>query len=209
MTTRRQSAGDRSTKAMARARVVSMSLVALVMAACDGRALETGGSVDGGGDGGTPKALSIPTFVGPPVLSCGLGVGAVALASPCQLGRGPIFEVDCAFGPQQNQVIRFMLAVSILLNGGGGAPTEPMLPLGAPLTFDATLLPTFATLPANGEDFQLTRMNGVLTLTKASFADRIFDGWFSHLDFVWTAGGEAMTCTLDNGRFSTIPGAYE
>jgi len=193
---------------MARARVVSMSLVALVLAACDGRALETAGSADAGVDSGRPEALTIPDFIGPPVLSCGLGIGAVALASPCQIGRGPIFEVDCAFGAALDQVIRFMLPASIFLPGGF-ATKEQMVPLGAPLTFDATLVPTFATLAANGESYQLTRMNGTLTLTKGSFTDRAFDGWFSHLDFVWTAGGDTMTCTLDNGRFSTIPGAYE
>jgi hypothetical protein len=191
---------------MASARVVSLSLLAL--AACDGRALETGGAVDAGFDSGAPKALTIPGFVVPPVMSCGLGVGAVALASPCQIGRGPIFEVDCAYGAQSNQVIRFMMAISLFLNGGVET-TNQMVPLGVPLTFDATLLPTFATLPANGEDFQLTRMNGALTLTKGSFTGRDFDGWFSHLDFVWTSAGDTMTCTLDNGRFSTIPGAYE
>ncbi len=195
---------------MASARVVSLSL--LVLAACDGRPLEKGDAVDAGVDSGTPKALTIPDFVGPPVLSCGRGVGAVALASPCQLGRGPLFEVDCAYGTQLDQVIRFELPASIFLPAGlpvGVDPSEQAVPLGAPLTFDATLLPTFATLPANGEDFQLTRMNGALTLTKASFTARDFDGWFSHLDFVWTAGGDTMTCTLDNGRFSTIPGAYQ
>lgn len=209
MTARRQLAGDRSTKAMASARVASLSLLALAFAACDGRALETAGAVEAGADSGTQQALTIPDFVVPPVLSCGRGVGAVPLASPCQVGRGPTFEVDCAYGPQPNQVIRFMLAISLFLNGGVET-TAQMVPLGAPLTFDATLLPTFATLAANGEDFQLTRMNGVLTLTKGSFADRVFDGWFSHLDFVWTAGGgDTLSCTLDDGRFSTIPGAYE
>ena len=77
------------------------------------------------------------------------------------------------------------------------------------LAFDATFVPTFATLPVNGEVYQLTRMNGTLTLTKGSFGDRTLDGWFTHLDFAWTAGGDTLTCTLDNGRFSTIPGAYE
>ncbi|HEX4404063.1 MAG TPA: hypothetical protein VH560_04495 [Polyangia bacterium] len=203
-TVRRHFAGNRSTKAMSSARVSVMFVLAL--AACDGRALEIGGAVDAGSDGDAP---AIPDFIGPPVLSCGRGVGVVPLASPCQVGRGPIFEVDCAYGPQADQVIRFMLAVSLFLNGGVET-TEPKVTLGAPLIFDATLLPTFAKILANGEGFQLTRMNGFLTLTKASFTDRAFDGWFSHLDFVWTApGGDTLTCTLDDGRFSTIAGAYE
>jgi hypothetical protein len=105
-----------------------MSLLAL--AACDGRALETGGAVDAEVDRGMPKGLAIPDFVVPPVMSCGRGVGAIALASPCQVGRGPTFEVDCAFGAQPNQVIRFMWAVSLFLNDGVEM-TEPMVPLGA------------------------------------------------------------------------------
>jgi hypothetical protein len=195
-------ARDRSTTAVA--------TFVLALAACDGRALETG-VVDAAVDG-APVALTIPDFVVPPVLSCARGVGSVALESPCQVGRAPTFEVDCAFGTQLDQVIRFELPASIFLPVGlpvGVDPSEQAVPLGAPLAFDATLLPTFAKLSASGEDFQLTRMNGTLTLTKGSLTDRVFDGWFSHLDFVWTAGADTMTCTLDDGRFSTVPGAYE
>ncbi|HTA21804.1 MAG TPA: hypothetical protein VK989_21065 [Polyangia bacterium] len=209
MKARRQYPGDRSTKAAAPARGALSLLLAL--AACDGRALETGGAVDAGVDGDPPTSLTIPAFVGPPVLSCDRG-GVVELESPCQLGRAPLFEVDCAYGPRLDQVIRFELPASIFLPVGlpvGVDPSEQAVPLGVPLTFDATLLPTFAKLSASGEDFQLTRMNGTLTLTKGSLAARVFDGWFSHLDFVWTSGGDTMTCTLDDGRFSTIPGAYE
>jgi hypothetical protein len=213
MRERRHSAGARSTKAVAHSRFVSTSMLVISLAACDGRALETGGARDASIDSGTPKSLTLPAFVVPPVLSCARGVGAVALASPCQLGRGPTFEVDCAFGTQLDQVVRFELPASIFLPVGlpvGVDPSEQAVPLGAPLTFDATLLPTFAILFVNGEDFQLTRMNGTLTLTKGTLADRAFDGWFSHLDFVWTTiGGDTLTCTLDDGRFSTIPGAYE
>ncbi|HSZ82562.1 MAG TPA: hypothetical protein VLA14_09775 [Polyangia bacterium] len=193
---------------MASTRVAAISVLALALAACDGRALEPAGPAGASVDSGAPLSLTIPAFVVPPVLSCGRGVGAVPLASPCQIGRGPVFEVDCAYGAALDQVIRFMLAPSLFLPGG--FPTDGQAPpLGAPLAFDATFVPTFATLPVNGEVYQLTRMNGTLTLTKGSFGDRTLDGWFTHLDFAWTAGGDTLTCTLDNGRFSTIPGAYE
>lgn len=187
-------------------RLLALALGGLFLTACAGRALETGRPADAGAEGVGGAALTIPDFVVPPVLTCDLGVGAVALVTPCELGRGPIYETDCAFGAATDQVIRFMLPVSLSL---GGNPSDHEMPLGKVLTFEAVLVPTFATLSRNGVDFQLQRMNGALTLTKGSLDDRALDGWFSHLDFIWTAGAQTITCALDNGRFTTIPGPFE
>jgi hypothetical protein len=181
------------------------AVLALPVAACGGHALVPGGR-DGDGDDLVPETLTIPSFVGPPVLDCGLGVGALALETPCQLGQSPVFETDCPFGTGQNQVVRFMLSASLSAMDRGVSLVD--LPLGEALTFRATLVPNIPTLAANGVTFTLGSMKGTLTLTKGSFDDRTLDGWFSHLDFVWTSPSTTLTCTLDDGRFTTIPGGF-
>jgi len=43
---------------------------------------------------------------------------------------------------------------------------------------------------------------------RGSLTDRTLDGWFTHLNFVFMSGDHAVSCTLDRGRFTTVPGAY-
>jgi hypothetical protein len=186
---------------------VAVSLLAATLTACDGRSLATSGQiVDAGAEGVASKDLTIPAFVVAPVLTCDLGVGAVALVTPCQLGQGPVYEVDCAFGTAQDEVIRFMLPLSLPPVNGGFSLEN--IRLGELVAFHGVFVPPLATLSANGDAFALRSMNGALTLTNGSAADRSFDGWFAHLDFVWTSSTAAVTCSLDNGRFTTVPGDY-
>jgi hypothetical protein len=152
-----------------------------------------------------PGSLVIPEDVVPPVMSCSDG-SSYALALPCQLGMGPVFETDCGYGPGGQSVLRFMLPAS-LPDAGGSLVSGP--PLGRSELFRALFVPGPGAGITSGDlPYALTSMTGTVTFTKGSLADRTLDGWFTHLDFVFTSGDLTLSCTLDQGRFTTVPGDY-
>ena len=170
--------------------------VALVMlsglaAGCDSAPLATPHPVD---TGIAPQSLVIPNDVVPPVLSCTDG-STHALTLPCQLGEGPVFETDCSFGSNSDQILRFLLPQS-LPDAGGSLISGP--PLGTLERFHANLVPPTPAIS----------MDGTVTFTKGSLTDRALDGWFTHLDVVSGSGAGTVSCTLDEGRFTTVPGNY-
>jgi hypothetical protein len=160
------------------------------------------------GPGTAPEPLTIPADVGMPTMSCGGGVGVVPLQLPCLLGMAPVSEVDCALaGAPSDQKIRFVLPLSIPNGAESSAPV-----LGQPMPFHADLLPFESRLPPSTLDdgkYTPQSITGTVVLTQLSPADQTLDGWFPHLDFVWsTTDGSTLSCTLDKGRFTAVPGAF-
>ena len=185
-------------------------------AGCDNTPLAAPHPVTSGGAGTTgaagapavvPQSLVIPDDIVAPVMSCSNGF-TYALNLPCQIGQSPILEVDCSYGTGTNiyQVLRFRLP-GILPDASGSLVTGP--PLGTPQPFHAQLagLPN-AVISSGDTDYFLTSMDGTVTFTKGTLTDRTLDGWFTHLDFIFTSGDHTISCTLDRGRFTTVPGAY-
>jgi hypothetical protein len=170
---------------------VAVAMLSGLAAGCDSAPLATPHPVD---TGIAPQSLVIPDDVVAPVLSCTDG-STHALNLPCQLGLGPVFETDCSFGTDGNQIIRFMLPES-LPDAGNSLVSGP--PLGTPERFHAKFVPPTAAIS----------MDGTVTFTKGSLTDRTLDGWFTHLDVVSGSGAGTVSCTLDEGRFTTVPGSY-
>ena len=182
-------------------------------AGCDNTPLAAPHPVTSGGAGTTraagapavvPQSLVIPDDIVAPVMSCSNGF-TYALNLPCQLGESPVFETDCSFGKGTNNYVRFGLPQS--LPDAGGSFSGP--PLGTLQRFQAQLVPPNAVISSGDLDYYLTSMDGTVTFTKGTLTDRTLDGWFTHLDFIFTSGDHTISCTLDRGRFTTVPGAYE
>jgi hypothetical protein len=183
--------------------VLSSALVASGLAAgCGAAPLAT---PPAGDPGVAPQSLAIPADVGAPVLSCGGGVGAVSLQLPCLLGMAPVSEVDCGLaGAPTDQRIRFALGASLPDN-----PSGQQIVLGQATRFDADLLPYGPSSTLEDGKYKPTKIMGTVVFTKLSPADATFDGWFPHLDFVWSAAdGSTVSCALDKGRFTAVPGGY-
>jgi hypothetical protein len=174
----------------------------LLQAGCDRGPLATPHPVDAGV---TPKFLAVPADVGPPVLRCDGGLGAVALQLPCLLGKAPESEVDCGLaGAPADQKIRFLLPLSLPDQVGGSG-----VALGEPARFDADLLPFGASSTLGDGKYTPRGITGTVVFTELSPADATLDGWFPHLDFVWgAADGSTVTCAVDKGRFTAIPGGF-
>ena|SRR5260221_1039269 len=192
---------------------VALVMLSGVAAGCDNTPLAAPPPVTSGGAGTTgaagamavvPQALVIPDDVVAPVMGCSNGF-TYALNLPCQLGESPVFETDCSFDKGANNYMRFGLPQS--LPDAGGSFSGP--PLGTQQRFRAHLVAPNAVISSGALDYYLTSMDGTVTFTKGVLTDRTLDGWFTHLDFVFTSGEHTISCSLDRGRFTTVPGAYE
>jgi hypothetical protein len=184
--------------AFARGAWVASVMVWGVAAACDGVPLATP-------DAAVPHSLVIPADVGTPVMTCSDG-STYTLSLPCELGMSPAFVAECSYGAGSDQILRFILPGS-LPDAGGSLASGP--PLGTPQRFQARFVPPPNAGISSGElQYTLTSMVGTVTFTKGSLTDRTLDGWFQHLDFVFTSGENEVSCTLDEGRFTTVPGNY-
>jgi hypothetical protein len=93
-----------------------------------------------------------------------------------------------------------------LPSAGGGFVSEPTL--GTLQPFRGEFVPPYAGIVSGDLEYQLTSMTGLVTFAKGTLAERTLDGWFTHLDLVFTSGARTVSCTLDRGRFTTIPGDY-
>ena len=159
------------------------------------------------GTAGAAPALTVPEDVGPPVLDCADGPGGVLIDLPCQLGMPPVSEVDCGIAGYPNEKIRFALVPSLPDAVGGGQIT-----LGQPMRFAADLLP-FQSEPYEFFDLTPQSITGTVVFTKLSLSDATLDGWFPHLDVVWTdtvGNGpySTVSCRLEKGRFTAVPGGF-
>jgi hypothetical protein len=158
------------------------------------------------GAAGTSPVLTIPDDVGPPVLRCADGPGDFLLDLPCQLGMPPVSEVDCGIAGYPDAKISFMLVPSLPDAGGGGQIT-----IGQPMRFAADLLPFQS---PSYEFFNLApqSITGTVVFTQLDLNHATLDGWFPRLDVVWTATGvsnfSTVSCRLDNGRFTAVPGGF-
>jgi hypothetical protein len=175
---------------------------AAVAAGCDRPPLPARSTTD---PGVAPQSLAIPASVGAPILNCGGNVGAVRLQLPCLLGMAPVSEVDCGLeGAPTEQKIRFMLPLSLPNSSNGGAPV-----LGQPMPFEADVLPFGTANTLANQSFTLQSMKGTVELTQLSLSNATLDGWFPHLTFAWIdENATTVFCTLDNGRFTAIPGGF-
>jgi hypothetical protein len=181
---------------------VAMAMLGCIAAGCDSAPLATPHPVDT-----APRATEVPADVGPPVLDCGNGA-TFTLKLPCQLGMGPVFETDCSYGPSfdpGSEPFKFLLAGS-LPDNNGSLVNDPAL--GIAQRFHAIFAPPPGGLSIGASRWVLKSIDGTVTFTKGSLTDRAFDGWFEHLGFVFASGTETLSCTLDNGRFTTTPGNY-
>ena len=116
----------------------------------------------------------------------------------------PVSEVDCGIAGYPNERIRFALVPSLPDAVGGG-----QIALGQTMRFAADLLP-FQSEPYEFFNLTLQSIAGTVVFTKLSLSDATLDGWFPHLDVVWTDGAGAgpcstVSCRLDNGRFTAVP----
>jgi hypothetical protein len=179
---------------------VAMVMLGSLAAGCESAPLATPHPVDPV----TSQQLVIPADVGPPLMRCSDGA-SYPLTLPCQLGQSPVFETDCAYGPGRAQTLTFMLPAS-LPDAGGSLVIGP--PLGVAERFHALLVPEPPHVSSNGLDYTLQSIDGTVTFTQGSLADRAIDGWFTHLDFVYTSGASSISCAVDKGRFTTVPGGY-
>jgi hypothetical protein len=152
----------------------------------------------------TQTAPVIPADVAAPVLACGGALGTLALKLPCELGQAPVSEVDCSFGgAAAGQKLAFLLPLSLPEASGGAGLT-----LGAPTRFHASLLPYGRPAFSNGR-YVVSDVSGTVTFTSFSLADQKLDGWFPHLDVVLTGqDGSVLSCSLDAGRFTAVPGRF-
>jgi hypothetical protein len=190
--------------------VLGLTMGVLIVG-CDGGLRPSGGMpapVMGGGGttgaAGAPGTAVTPTIpdIHATLLRCDGGLGDVALAMPCLLGMAPVSEVDCALAGDPTQKISFILPLS-LPDTTNGEPT-----VGQPTRFRPTFVP-LAPLPRVGGDHVLRDVSGTVVFTSYSLADATFDGSFTHLDVVWASPENSLiTCTLDNGRFTAIPGGF-
>jgi hypothetical protein len=181
---------------------VAMVMLGCLAAGCDSAPLATPHPVDT-----AARSTVVPPGVGLPVFDCGNGA-TFALSLPCQLGMGPVFETDCSYGPADapnSEVLRFLLAGS-LPDNGGSLVNNPAL--GTAQRFHAIFAPSPGSLTIGASQWVLKSIDGTVTFTTGSLADRAFDGWFGHLDFVFESGTETLSCTLADGRFTTTPGDY-
>jgi hypothetical protein len=180
-------------------------LAALLLPACGGPALVEGGAGAAGESGVQPVAfdVTIPPDVVAPLLSCGDAVGSIAIQLPCELGQAPVSEVDCTLGgAAAGQKLAFMLAPSLAAGDFGKSVV-----LGAPTAFHATPLPGGSPV-VNGR-YSISAMLGTVTFAELSFSDQTFDGWFRHLTVMLTGNdGSIVSCSLDKGRFTAVPGNY-
>jgi hypothetical protein len=136
------------------------------------------------------------------LINCDNGVGAVGLAMPCLLGMTPVSEVDCALAADPSQKLRVLLPLS-LPETPKGEPT-----LGQPTRFHPTFVP-LAPMPSLPGDRVLRSVEGTVVFTSYSLSAGTFDGSFTHLELVWASSqGSPVTCTLDNGRFTGVPGGF-
>jgi hypothetical protein len=51
-----------------------------------------------------PQSFTVPDDVGVPTMNCSDG-STYVIDLPCQLGMGPVFETDCAYGPGGQAVL--------------------------------------------------------------------------------------------------------
>jgi hypothetical protein len=81
--------------------------------------------------------------------------------------------------------------------------------LGEPTRFDADLLPFGPSSTLENGKYAPQRITGSVVFTALSPADATLDGWFPHLDFAWSAtDGSTVSCSLDKGRFTAVPGGF-
>ena len=85
----------------------------------------------------------------------------------------------------------------------------PVLPTASvPAVIAALFAPPNAGISSGNFAYELTSMDGTVTFTKGTLSDRTLDGWFTHLDLVFTSADQSVSCSLDQGRFTTVPGNY-
>jgi hypothetical protein len=162
----------------------------------DGGASAPAAAGAAGGTSVVAQSLAIPAAVGPPIVTCPNGI-TFLIDLPCQMGMTPVSEIDCTYAGWSG-ALRFLLPLSLpdAVDGGRVA-------LGQPTRFAADLLPGDGPMPG------LVGVTGTVVFTKLSPAEATLDGWFPHLDFGWPAEGDpGATCTLDNGRFTAVPGNF-
>jgi hypothetical protein len=150
----------------------------------------------------TSQPVAVPADVGLPVISCGRST--YLFGFPCKMGVAPVSEVDCALAGW-NYTVRFALPLSLPDTSGGGGVV-----LGQPTRFVASLLP-FQGGPSGLGNLTVQSMTGTVVFTTLSWADATLDGWFPHLDVVFenpTTFPSTESCTLDNGRFTAVPGGF-
>lgn len=127
-------------------------------------------------------------FVPPsnPLLACE-GGSTVSILLPCELGLGPIYELECKLD-QGNRGFGFVLFPS-------GAPS--LSPL------DLTKLPASPT-----EGFSSKILEGTVDVVELHQADRTFLGTLSNLSLSVASDAGARICRLQTGTLWVVPGNF-
>ncbi|HVZ71249.1 MAG TPA: hypothetical protein VHJ20_02645 [Polyangia bacterium] len=175
--------------------VTGLTALVVALAGCGGSGLEEPTTSTP-----PPAAVSIPADVVAPTLACP-GAGSISIELPCQIGQAPVSEVDCELGGAAGGAkIAFVLPSSL---PDGASPR-----LGAPTSFHPALLPFGRQQLFDGR-YYLSDISGTVAFTSLSLAEQKVDGWFPHLAFTLVGtDGAIVSCTLDEGRFTAVPGDY-
>ena len=188
--------------------VAVVGSVAVVFAACDGPSLvdQPTGAVNQQPAQQRAGGVTIPPDVVAPVLNCGGGaLAAIPIQMPCELGFSPVSEVDCSLGgAAAGQKLKFMLGFSL---PDASAHGYGAVVLGTPTRFHPMPLPGGS--PVLIGQYAISDISGTVAFTELSPSVQTFDGWFPHLVMLLTGSdGSIVSCSLEEGRFTAVPGDY-